>query len=810
MYGRPKAASSASGNAASAARPSAPATAGVFHPRTFNVAVYGATPNGGSRLVQGITARHVDEILSALEERLGGVRILSAEVYNEFTDSYQPMHASDFTHLPSHLELDVKISRVAGIVEDDWTRGPGQERGLTRSNVSAATRAAIVDGDDDRLGETTFRRMIVDKVRVLFLPYFNRHQITRSELADACAVILHRFATERGIDEATLQSNRELKLAESDAIRMLCYEYTVEMGFDKREPDHHHAAGHFAGRAGRRGFAAEQPIPPKGGDVRPLSSPSMHGPLAVVRPGPSSHAADPANRARTVMAQGPAGVRTKPAFGSTSYRFTGPGRAVSPADASRSRPGASLSPKQALRRRYAGVDRVRFEDEGDEVRFRNEPDTGFYYASARHAHSSVGGSHNAMMNASRRPPPAAPGETYWNNSDNFAGAPGNEPAGVLSVTYTVAGTFPGPPDAALAATRDIRTALSPPAIVNSDDDIVITAALHAPRPVTLCWWLAYGPTCIVLNLDKLYANGMVTTFQVAENAVVLTIRGGSLVPGWSYAVHLDVTDAQTKQTASAQTTFEVPTSDYLQMTSPGAHLVGSGTGGPSAIVPPGIGSATDLAARREEYLRAKRSGQSVYGPGWLGLGYVGDGELGSLKEPSPDRRGGQVLDVGSGASTSAGKPAPGTVTSISRVNRASSPTKKATSSVGAVATSNAGSPPPASSSTAVPLSPAGPSGAAASPTVGGGGSSTAAPQGTFQEQLRDFFLHQVEPLYYLSANPSLSEQAFKAAVRGVSKTYWFSQPSSATLTDDLKRTIVRDVKLAIANARDQYESVNKR
>ena len=76
------------------------------------------------------------------------------------------------------------------------------------------------------------------------------------------------------------------------------------------------------------------------------------------------------------------------------------------------------------------------------------------------------------------------------------------------------------------------------------------------------------------------------------------------------------------------------------------------------------------------------------------------------------------------------------------------------------------------------------------------------PKGTFQEQLRDFFVHQVEPLYFLSANPSLSEQSFKHAVRGVSKAYWFSQPSDATVTDDLKRAIVRDVKIAVAKARE--------
>jgi hypothetical protein len=776
---------------------------GGFHPRTFNVMVHydGGAP---SKLFSAVTARHVDDILAELEKRMEGARIIAAEVYNEFTDAYQTLNPSDFPHLPSNLELDVRVTRPGDFLSaaDDWTKGDGGRRfGQRAADRFSSSAAPPVASSSMAAAEVDLKRLIVDKVRVLFLPYFNRQQITKAEMAEACSVLLHRFVSSRGIDDTSLQSTRrDLTLSESDAIRMMCYEYTMEMGFDKRETGHQHSAAAYSGRNGRNGYGydddsvvgptAPPQYLPQGANVRGLAAPFLHTAQRATTPHRqrSFGTASPApGSSRTSRPQASVG------FGSAVSRFGG---ASSPA------PGHHRS-------------RLRQHDEDARASqsFRNEPETGFYFPTARAAHRATSPTHNAIVGRPGRfdSPPPPPGG-YAVNPARFAAADyragsaysaGDAPVpaagvGVVSVSYTVAGTFPDPPERAppvAAVGDDLRAALSPPAIVSGDDDIVITVALHAPSAVTLCWWLAYGPSNIVLNLDKLYSNGLVTTFQISENAVVLTVKGGTLVPGWEYAVHVDVNEIATARVTGAQIQFTVPSTQTGLP--PGSRVTNNG----GMLAPPGIGSATDFNARRDDYLKAKKMGGTN---GWFGLGYTADAEPGPLRNDDSPPRGapsyGQVQD--SRGAPSSAPTAPGTVTSIERfgTNAAGTQAGSAAPKSPAARTQNGAA---AASTPAAATIDAAAQGEAASSAKQPPPKSS----GTFQEQLRDFFVHQVEPLYYLSANPSISEQSFKAAVRGVSKQYWFSQPAATQLSEDMKRQIVKDVKVAVAMARQDHTVV---
>lgn len=808
--GLSRGAAPAAAAAATTAAPAAAATTG-FSPRTFNVVVHlDSADLGGSRLLQGITARSVEEIIDAIESRLEqGTRVLDADVYNEFTDTYQPLKPSDFPHLPSHLELDLRVTRVQlGRKTDDWTKGDGGVPFTARQGRSAAEVAAAASASPE------LRRQIVDRLRSLFLPYFNRQQISKSEMAEACSEVMHRFAVDRGLAEDALRSSeRQLSLADSDYLRQLSYEYTMESGFDKRQPSHQeHSLSTHRRNVGGSGYddlsrGTGRHV------VRPLASPSNHyrggggGGGAEGRSRsrfapPNLATAQRAARSGTYSPVPGSGRRTPTAaapnasapssppfgvgFGSSSGRFGAP----------------SLRPQRHHHRLPHGS--VTFDD--GEANYFREPDAGFYYPSGRRVPSPDGrtnavivpphnGGGGGFRGGSSRVPVSSVGgfnvlrASSWGSSsppgvDDPAAYEAAGPSAVVSVTYTVAGTMPPPPPQGLAAASamDLRTVLSPPAIAAADDDIVVTAAVHSSAPTQLCWWLAYGPSRMVLNLDKMYANGVVSTFQISNNAVVLSIKGGTLVPGWEYVVHLDVTEVGSGRAASAQTKFAVPAPGGFVNGPSDGHVVSNFT------APPGIGSGTDLEARRAEYLRAKRAGGS-----WYGLGYSADGEPGLL---SMKNSGGLLPGQVIGGETLKPPSSPvGTVTSITR-----QPPPRGSPSTLAAGEDHAT---PARQVMSNSASAMAQSQQGASAAAGGGKSSSG---GTFQEQLRDFFVHQVEPLYYLSANPSLSEKAFKDAVRGVSKTYWFSQPSNAGLSDDLKRQIVRDVKAAVAKAREERQN----
>ena len=74
-------------------------------------------------------------------------------------------------------------------------------------------------------------------------------------------------------------------------------------------------------------------------------------------------------------------------------------------------------------------------------------------------------------------------------------------------------------------------------------------------------------------------------------------------------------------------------------------------------------------------------------------------------------------------------------------------------------------------------------------------------QGQYHEALRDFFQSQVEPLYFLSPNPSMTEDQFRHIVKDVAKRYWLRYPPETKLGDEIKKEIVLDVKAEISRAR---------
>lgn len=83
----------------------------------------------------------------------------------------------------------------------------------------------------------------------------------------------------------------------------------------------------------------------------------------------------------------------------------------------------------------------------------------------------------------------------------------------------------------------------------------------------------------------------------------------------------------------------------------------------------------------------------------------------------------------------------------------------------------------------------------AEPTLG------MSPRKTYHESLKEFIETQVQPLYSLSSNPSISEEHFRVVVKDVARTFWFSHPPDQILTEDIKRSIVKDVKYGITLAK---------
>eukprot|EP00759_Apiculatamorpha_spiralis_P039026 PhF_6_TR37907/c0_g1_i2/m.56632 len=124
-----------------------------------------------------------------------------------------------------------------------------------------------------------------------------------------------------------------------------------------------------------------------------------------------------------------------------------------------------------------------------------------------------------------------------------------------SVSYAVGGEFPI--TSKYNYQQDLRVTLASPNNADSNVDINVMGSISCAEPVTLRWTLGYGPQRTVLNLDKLYTGGFVTTYQLNDTAIFLCLRPGSLVCGWEYHVHLTAT-TMNGVSGSAMVTFALP------------------------------------------------------------------------------------------------------------------------------------------------------------------------------------------------------------------------------------------------------------
>jgi hypothetical protein len=142
---------------------------------------------------------------------------------------------------------------------------------------------------------------------------------------------------------------------------------------------------------------------------------------------------------------------------------------------------------------------------------------------------------------------------------NQLDVPSSSPSLFSKVTYMVAGTFPKPPSRQAPASP-IRVSLVNPTVASPEQDILVAGHIFSKHPVSLCWYLSYGPRRIMLNLDQLYEEKAVTTFQVSDTGILLTVRAGTLVTGWDYYLHLTVSSGVVGVSAHAQTCFTIPPS----------------------------------------------------------------------------------------------------------------------------------------------------------------------------------------------------------------------------------------------------------
>jgi hypothetical protein len=281
--------------------------------------------------------------------------------------------------------------------------------------------------------------------------------------------------------------------------------------------------------------------------------------------------------------------------------------------------------------------------------------------------------------------------------------------------------------------------LTSPNLASAQHDVIIIGTIQCKSQVTLTWWLAYGPKRHVIDMDNLYMHKCVSTYQVSPNGFILTIRGGALVEGWDYFVHLTVSADLLGTQAVAQTSFHLP-SMFRKVTA------------------------------LEHFAREHHQTSIMNG---FTMGYYGDEEFGALSpEPAAATR-----------AFPATPPPPSSGDSASGVTRHSPSSDTTTTNPTAVASGawrNRATPP-------------------AQPMRGYLGM-------TFQEQLRAFFLEQIEPLYFVCENPNLSHTEFKAVVKDVARRHWTSKPPDGVLDDAQRRQIVLMIKKALMRHRLETEA----
>ena len=676
--------------------------------------------NGGSerRLIRHVMASSVEDIADALHAEFRRPCTGSILYFNNASMAYLPLTSRDWDKLPKCLELQVEFS------EDnirDWTQQGAETAGQKSSQPQAWKQFTTGDGsrsssatisptagagpaaaaqmhrfgddtgatgslaDDDSSHESIpLKAKIVKHLRNLLLPLFNDGQISREEIIVICSAVTYDYAAslvdsvENVDDVMSAVSQTPLSSELKRALALLLEKYVAE------------TIGPFATEAGERQS--------EGGGTTTNSN------NRVVAIDKKKLERAKENLLHEAVPESEKSKRTK-LYESKDGALKGY--------------YASLAQNNHLggngHESFGGSPVT--SSRGGPQKFRNDRQE--YYDDPFQQQTRTPNSASRRPWSSRASADSRDVRSQQQQQDPL-------PSIFNAVHYTVAGRFPTS-SGGNSSGGGLEVSLTSPNLISSDHDVVIIGRIQSKSPVTLTWWLAYGPNRHVLNMDDLYLHRCVSTYQVSPNGFILTIRNGSLVAGWDYYVYLSVSSDLLGTQSSAQASFHLP-SQFRKLTALEAY-----------------------ATQQHNQTSAMNAFTS---------GYYGDEEFGAL---SPDQQQQQRAEA-PGIPAAIGAP-PGTDGSVT-----------------------AASPPPASSAWRHRQSP--------QPQV----QKTYLGM-TFQEQLRAFFIEQIEPLYFLCENPNLTNAEFKSIVKDVARKFWFSKPADANLDDSVRRDIILLVKTAVTKRR---------
>lgn len=716
------------------------------------------------RMLRHVPASSTEDIIDSLHAEFKRPCTGIVRYYSTNAASYVPLLPRDWDRLPKCLELQVEFatpldetrhdeSQDAKRGEDErgwWQPGPGVggkpkqvdhrtqfTTAADASRSSSATFSGVAGGKsagnnntatsslagDDEPGTgteaTSFKAKLVKYVRSQLLPLFNDHQITREEVIVTCSAVAYDYAATLAdsIDDVDAAMNAVSRAPLTSDVKnqlLMMLEKYVVGGVLPVATEHSSERGPSQTTATTQRVQKEnihkakkvllQANAPEG--ERHKKKKQFETNDSALK---GFYEASPQQSSSPLGKNGGHGLHDELAS-------SGQGTPVSRG------PGGGGGFTTSGTRRTGEAERKFRSNDGQE-----------YYAAAGASHAAHRrpDAQSTLLRGwsqqQQQRPSTAPGSTLTPEAIDAAAN-----ASIFkAVHYTVAGRFPTtPPASSTDASSSLEVSLTSPNMTSSEHDVVIIGRIHSKVPVTLTWWLAYGIHRHVLDMDALYLNRCVSTYQVSPNGFILTIRSGALVEGWDYFVHLTVNADLLGKTAYAQASFHLP-------------------------------SAFRRVSELEKFARQQTSGMNAFT-----AGYYGDEEFGALS-PEPLRGGG-------GAAPSSSTPPP--------------------QADGGGPTTPGGTPAPAAANWRTRTTP--PPQHATRTFLGM----------TYQEQLRAFFLEQIEPLYFICETPNLPHMEFKTIVKDVARKFWFARPADATVDDVLRKEIVLLVKQALVKRRVEADA----
>ncbi len=382
--------------------------------------------------------------------------------------------------------------------------------------------------------------------------------------------------------------------------------------------------------------------------------------------------------------------------------------------------------------------------------------------------------------------------------------PNIPPSIFRSVTYMSKGPLPPAPPKPLpngklaASDAFLSLALDKPDLTSASSDIVVTGIVHTRALVDLRWWIAYGPMKLVIDLEKLRAVGAVGTFQVSHSAFILSIGAGTLIPGAEYTVHISAMAVDFAGIGKdARIDFVVPVAEDESNDILWNRLQRMTSSGYSGDTEKGILSlrpdpqkmkelevelaqakkdATEQAAEREKAIQSRQAEKDRRGKILVAT------KTGKIDAATASR----LLMTGSQL--------PPHIQTLVEEDEARRKAAGATSAEADVANVAGTQLPDAVVSLAQQQS---------SNTSSGNFSASGSPgRGlTYHEQLRNFILNEVEPIYTLCASPRFTHDIFLDILRQVTKQFWYVRSgggSATTLDKDLKKQILAELRKEIS------------